>query len=813
VVPTYDDEGNRTQMVDSTGTTTYVYDALNRLTSVTSPGPKTVSYTYSNVGNRSRVTYPDSKYVDYGYDEAGNLTTVTDWLGNVTSYAYNNAGLLTTTTLPSGTSITSTRTYDNADRLTLLENKKGANTLSSFGYTLNADGNRTQVADLNGTTSYTYDSLQRLTQASYPAISGGGGGSTAPVIEESTGSSFGTASTTHNVTMPATVNAGDLLVVEFSINSAGSDTVAPPSGWTEFADALNSNDAHISLYAKIASGSEDGTSVNFVSSSARKARAVVTRIRAGTFYNDVVTNVVAAATATGTSANPNPPALNPSWGNEETLWGAAWATGDDWSTTAYPANYSSNQISGNSGTAADETHMANAKRSLAADSEDPGSFTASPSTDWIALTWAVRGAASGGGGGAPATTDTYTYDAVGNRLTKNATSYTYGDAEQMLTAGGVSYQYDERGNQTDRGSDDFTWDHEDRMTGLSIGTTTASYAYNGDGLRMSSTVGSNTTSYVWDVAAGLPVILQDGTNTYVYGLGLISTYDGTNMTYRLTDGLGSTVNLCDASGNVLVTYAYDAFGAIRSQTGSSANYWQFTGEQRDSESGFDYLRARYYDPKVGRFVGKDPAGQDPNGYSYSLNNPANFTDPTGLLVEGATLPQWIEPWPGATYAETWMYYQVQLQLANTGTVDADVLEFLVEHAPSDTPSEITGSSCKVGVDFEPAGPLVAFSGYIACDGPSITGGLEPSLSILLLFQKIDEREIYHGIRLPYFKTCALTFICETPTFVWTGLEPGQYRVMAFGFCPTCWPPIASGGVIFVMGYGFYDFPVNFYPPP
>jgi RHS repeat-associated protein len=204
----------------------------------------------------------------------------------------------------------------------------------------------------------------------------------------------------------------------------------------------------------------------------------------------------------------------------------------------------------------------------------------------------------------------------------------------MLTAGGVSYQYDERGNQTDRGSDEFAWDHENRMTGLTIGSTTASYAYNGDGLRMSSTVGANTTSYVWDVAAGLPVILQDGTNTYVYGLGLISTYDGEDMTYRLTDGLGSTVNLCDASGNVLVTYTYDAFGAIRSQTGSSGNYWQSTGEQRDSESGFDYLRARYYDPETGRFLGQDPVG---SGYTYAGNNPANLTDPSGMVPAGTCL--------------------------------------------------------------------------------------------------------------------------------------------------------------------------------
>ena len=58
---TYDAVGNRLSLVDSTGTTSYVYDALNRPSSVTFPGPKTVSYQYSNVGTRSSVTYPDAK--------------------------------------------------------------------------------------------------------------------------------------------------------------------------------------------------------------------------------------------------------------------------------------------------------------------------------------------------------------------------------------------------------------------------------------------------------------------------------------------------------------------------------------------------------------------------------------------------------------------------------------------------------------------------------------------------------------------------------------------------------------------------------
>ncbi len=239
-------------------------------------------------------------------------------------------------------------------------------------------------------------------------------------------------------------------------------------------------------------------------------------------------------------------------------------------------------------------------------------------------------------------TDTYTYDTVGNRLTKNATAYTYDNADQMLTAAGVSYGYDNDGNQTSRGSDSFSWDHEDRMTQAVIGGQNSTYAYNGDGLRTGRTTGGQTSTYVWDIASGIPVILQEisgsNTTTYVYGLGLISTTDNAGaQTYRTTDGLGSTINLTDSSGNVQVTYAYDAFGAIRSQSGSSSNYWLFTGEQRDSESGYDYLRARYYDSSIGRFVSQDPLG---GGYAYAGNNPATSFDPLGLYVMCGDSPDW-----------------------------------------------------------------------------------------------------------------------------------------------------------------------------
>ena len=102
--------------------------------------------------------------------------------------------------------------------------------------------------------------------------------------------------------------------------------------------------------------------------------------------------------------------------------------------------------------------------------------------------------------------------------------------------------------------------------------------------------------------------------------------------------------ITDADGDVVNTYGYDVFGSVRSQTGSQPNEFRFTGEQRDSESGFYYLRARYYDPAIGRFVSQDPimgsaiGPQTLNRYPYVLNNPCSLIDPWGLQYEGSCRP-------------------------------------------------------------------------------------------------------------------------------------------------------------------------------
>jgi len=94
---------------------------------------------------------------------------VTDWGSRLTSYTYDAAGRQTVIAYPNG--VSSTNTYDNADRLISIAVIKGAATLESFSYTLDNAGNRLTMVDADGTTSYSYDALNRLAIVVYPSDS------------------------------------------------------------------------------------------------------------------------------------------------------------------------------------------------------------------------------------------------------------------------------------------------------------------------------------------------------------------------------------------------------------------------------------------------------------------------------------------------------------------------------------------------------------------------------------------------------------------------------------------------------------------
>ncbi len=244
----------------------------------------------------------------------------------------------------------------------------------------------------------------------------------------------------------------------------------------------------------------------------------------------------------------------------------------------------------------------------------------------------------------------YTYDRVGNRQTFTQTmglsqtvhTYGYDEADRLTIVDGQTYTWDNNGNLTIDGTRAYTYDAANRLTLVNGGGVSASYTYNGDGLLANQTVGGVSTTFTWDVAAALPQVLatSSGANEarYVYGLGLLAQQQGGAWQYPLVDGLGSIRRLTDPQGYLLAQqYSFDPFGVPLSQDGGGQPFG-YAGEQWDANTSLIYLRARWYNPALGRFMTRDPfpgmaaLPGTQNPYAYGLNNPANLTDPSGRIA-------------------------------------------------------------------------------------------------------------------------------------------------------------------------------------
>jgi len=255
---------------------------------------------------------------------------------------------------------------------------------------------------------------------------------------------------------------------------------------------------------------------------------------------------------------------------------------------------------------------------------------------------------------------TFAYDGAGNRVTQNqdgvVTNYTYNALDQLISqtsseGQALSYTYDQRGNltQIDNGSANtvYTWDARDLLTSVSHLGVVVNYAYDADGFRVQEMVGTDVTNFLWDVQTPYRdvVVEYDDTSNmrknYVYGNDMLvsqQNWDTNDTYYLLADGQKSTRGLVDASGVLVETYAYTAFGELLDGAQVPQTRYLYTGQQFDAYTGQYSLRARYYTPNIGRFVSQDiyPYNlQNPvelNRYQYAINNPINFSDPSGLSV-------------------------------------------------------------------------------------------------------------------------------------------------------------------------------------
>ncbi len=164
-------------------------------------------------------------------------------------------------------------------------------------------------------------------------------------------------------------------------------------------------------------------------------------------------------------------------------------------------------------------------------------------------------------------------------------------------------------------------------------TTTSRYIYDGPNI-MAEYDASNAVvnKYTHNLAIDDPLALQTGGQTYYYH----------------KDAQGTVTQITDTAGATVQTYAYDAYGNIKTPSIAIAQPYLYTGREYDPETGLYFYRARQYDAKTGRFLQKDPIGfsaGDVNVYRYVQNNAVNWIDPLGLERKPGKTPPSLWPNP------------------------------------------------------------------------------------------------------------------------------------------------------------------------
>jgi RHS repeat-associated protein len=183
-------------------------------------------------------------------------------------------------------------------------------------------------------------------------------------------------------------------------------------------------------------------------------------------------------------------------------------------------------------------------------------------------------------------------------------TYTYDARNRLTSAGGLNYGYDPAGNRTS----------------LTNGSTNETFA-----------VDPKTSQVLMRIKPGV-------TNYYVYGAGLLYEIDvaGTNTTtlYYHFDSRGSTVALTDTNGNITDRMEYGAYGMLTYRLGTNDTPFLYNGRYgvQTDPNGLLFMRARYYNPYICRFLNADPSGfaGGLNMYAFADGNPISEMDPFGL---------------------------------------------------------------------------------------------------------------------------------------------------------------------------------------
>lgn len=591
---TYDDTGNVQSKSDGRGVSTvYDYDEFNRLISVANAKGETTSYTYDLNGNMLSQTDAKLQTTLFEYNVANKLARRMDpggklgASGNYTyiiakteAYTYYANGSMKTMKDRNGN--TTDYSYDVHGRLIGKE-------IGSEGiyYTYDNNGNQLTLTDGTGTTERTYDAENRVLTKTVPGI--GTITYQYDILGSDGGYSEKSTDPKNNVTDKIYDKVGRLAEVVEGGNSTGFEyytngsrkSVEYPDGsredYTYFKDGLLK-----SLVNKKSNGST---------------------LDSYSYTYDGAHNQTTKTDSKGQTKY-----------EYDSLNRLSQVTEPSGKVTSYIYDKAGNRIQETvllNNTSTNTTYSYNEQNRL---------------TDTVMKvgfdTEKVR----------------YEYDNNGNTLIK--VKETTKPVDPELSS---SFVFQKAGTSTTREAVFMEYDVWNQMIKTVDGDKALEYMYNGEGYRVEKKVNDQATRYMYE---GDKVVLEvDGqgneTAKNTYGTGILSRTSGSDTAYYMYNGHGDVTALFSDTGNVLATYYYDAFGNQMEMTGEADNPFRYAGYQYDEETGVYYLNARYYDPKIARFLTEDTYRGQPNDplslnmYTYCNNEPMMYTDPSGHFLSPA----------------------------------------------------------------------------------------------------------------------------------------------------------------------------------
>ena len=680
---TYDGNSNCISATDAAGTTTvFTYDAANRMitsTTETSEGEYTISYGYDNADRVTSITDEMGHTMMAEYDSLGNLTAITDAKGSVVeSNTYNEKGYLTKTKDALGN--TTAYSYDTMGNIIAIIEclNTEAETKTSYGYdadgklmsvsdavgttslTYDNNGNVTSMTDaMEGTTTYSYDSMNRVTEIvnaigakeTYQYNARG-------LLEESVDNAGEKTVYTYDAAGRIIKQKDELGTIRYSYDKNGNVlTVSDKNGTIERTyDVLNRVTSVTDYNGDTISYAYDelGNRISITYPGGEKVRYTYDKSGRMLTVTDIQGKV------TYYSYDENGQLI-------ETVRG-------DGSKEIRTYN-----VAGQLATLRDETSAGEVIHEYQYSYDAAGNI--------IKITGMDTGISEGAKTSIADLTDENPNDGITPAVQNAdgsimvAVSMTYDADNRLLTYNGQTVEYDKVGNMT-RGPlngamADFTYDCRNRLIKVkeADGTITE-YEYDAENIRTAVIANGIRTEYTTDRESTYSQILvkteyekntlgfyteEKSKTTYIYGLGLISERRDDNQEYYYHyNHIGSTTAVSDANGNILFRFVYDTYGELSDITtdgGVSLKSSEQLTEYRLAElanaigidylyngqygvetdtNGLYYMRARYYNQDIKRFINRDVVSgditnsQSLNRYCYVQGNPVSLIDPFGL---------------------------------------------------------------------------------------------------------------------------------------------------------------------------------------